>query len=198
MHWVRDEGHRLQGLVRKFRLFQHRIETNAFIHSGNVLGFRVIRPCGPCSVSRASPMDGFIWHYRSAAITTRPRLYDVFPSPSLPLSSPDSSDSEHESSLPRPSSRPVAALPTSRTKEPPAQGSKLQWANVPHPQADFEDGLVAEPADWIRAEGDDTWWLENGIAKHCRARRSLRRETTESRDWRQPCVFLSFLQPTDC
>lgn len=150
--------------------------------SGNVLGFRVIRPCGPCSVSRASPMDGFVWHYRAAAITTRPRLYDVFPTPFLSLSSPDSSDSELDPSpRPRASSRPIAALPASRAKEPPAPGLKLKWANVPHPQADFEDRLVAEPAEWIRGESDDTWWLENAVMRHCAVRRPLRREMSDPR-----------------
>ncbi|GAA6011162.1 hypothetical protein JCM10207_005519 [Rhodosporidiobolus poonsookiae] len=49
-----------------------------------------------------------------------------------------------------------------RKKEP---GEGMTWKEVPSPQCDFLSNLISEPQDWL-TPAEETWWLENAVARH--------------------------------
>ncbi|KAI5479493.1 hypothetical protein MNV49_003435 [Pseudohyphozyma bogoriensis] len=119
---------------------------------GNVLGYRVIKPCNAHSCSgrtRITSTDGLLWHFRAASVTVLPRLNGILPASTIALSR-----------------SPLELMD-------PEVGTRMRWINVPHPQDDWEDGLVAEPKDWIDVSGNETelGWLA-GIGRHSRAQRA--------------------------
>lgn len=57
------------------------------------------------------------------------------------------------------------------------------WSHVPHPQADWEDGLVGEPKDWVNeddSEDEDYSWVE-GLARFCKGGREPERPSAATR-----------------
>lgn len=156
---MQDEGHWLSRLVRFLPYIRDpRYSANAFGNSGNVLGFRVVHACDSCSRSRAVTADGLLFHYRSTSVTPLPRLNLVTPPSSISLLLSDASFSPSSSSDDddKPPEEDLSALGVS--------GSPMRWLQLPHPQIDFEDGLVGEPAEWLD-RGADSWWVEHGFGR---------------------------------
>ncbi|SCV74741.1 BQ2448_7770 [Microbotryum intermedium] len=127
---------------------------------GNLIGYRVVNPCTPCKSSLAAPVTGLLWHYRCRAVTLLPRLVGVVPASSIDLSK------DHSASLLEPTPSPISPLtfdPNGRLVESePVVGSRMRWAQLPHAQIDFEDGLVGEPAEWFSPETDNSWLVTMG------------------------------------
>lgn len=189
--------------------------TECLARSGNHLGYRLLRPCVTCSISRptytsyasavssAAPdrapqplvlsaggvtgggvVDGLLFHYRLGSVTPLPRLVGRTPADELDAEerararSGEGGESDEDEADERAASAAAAAAGSGRRnapairrlrETPPRKGARMRWKAIPTAQRDFQDGLVGEPGDWIDPEGE-TWWLENGIAKHARKR----------------------------
>ncbi|GAA6056234.1 hypothetical protein JCM3770_002100 [Rhodotorula araucariae] len=173
---------------------------------GNHLGYRLLRPCVTCSISRPSytsyasvvnsthiqplvlsaggvtgggVVDGLLFHYRLGGVTALPRLVGRTPRDQLEAEErararsgeggEDGVDEDEGDDARERAGRANAPAFRRLVEKRPREGERMRWKAIPSAQRDFQDGLVGEPGDWIDPTGE-TWWLDNGIAKHPRKR----------------------------
>ena len=110
--------------------------------SGNVVGSRTVKPCVNCTVKLSSSVNGFRWSFELAAVTLRPRIVGLAPSPTLadePLVELDTAGDGSERWWEEAEAAP---------------GTRMRWKHLPSAQEEFEERLVAEPNEWIDFESE--------------------------------------------
>ncbi|KAK4056396.1 hypothetical protein OIO90_002539 [Microbotryomycetes sp. JL221] len=166
---------------------------------GNVLGYRIIRMCDHDTSTTNLELDGMVWRFWRQATTSRHRLVGVKPAPTLEQEI-EASQLVQNNLL---NSRTLFGGQNKRVRvtneddgdqariEPkmPTVGAKMKWGQLPHPQIDYEQGLVGEPKDWLTStrsvgkvqsrDDDDDWWIAYSVNMHCQERIS-RSETQPS------------------
>ncbi|BGP20661.1 hypothetical protein JCM10213_001093 [Rhodosporidiobolus nylandii] len=154
---------------------------------GAHLGYRLLRPCVTCSISRpaytnslapssssSTPsqltlsaggvtggglLDGLLFFFSLEAVTPVQRAVGVDPAEKLSGAS-EPWELEGESEEGRDGRLMV------RTK---GMGEGMKWRDLPTAQADFAASLISTPLPWL-TPGGETWWLENAVAKHTSGR----------------------------
>ncbi|KAM0789773.1 hypothetical protein ACM66B_006626 [Microbotryomycetes sp. NB124-2] len=135
---------------------------------GNILGYRILRFCQPCQETNPVELDGLLWRFWQHAVTSRHRLVGIDPTRHVDDAVQDVEVVEEVKTNVQSDSQ--------ERIEPkmPVRGAKMRWGQLPHPQIDYENGLVGEPRDWLNGgnDNDDSWWLSHSVNIHCQERLS--------------------------